>query len=183
MTTELVAPRISANWWLVLVQGIATLILGVFLVMAPAMTTAVLVLFLGVYWLVTGVVTLVSLFVDQSKWGWKLISGILGIVVGLLVLQHPMWSTALIPTTLVIILGIQALIVGVSYLVRGFSEGWGTLLLGALNLIIGAILLFNYMAFAIALPVVLGILAVVGGILLIVSSFGVRGQANTEVAA
>ena len=45
MTTELVAPRISANWWLVLVQGIATLILGVFLVMAPAMTTAVLVLF------------------------------------------------------------------------------------------------------------------------------------------
>ncbi len=182
MATEAVAVRPGSAWWLVLVQGIATLILGLFLVVSPGMTTAVLVSFLGVYWMITGVVTLVSLFVDRSMWGWKLLTGILGVVVGLLVLQHPWWSAIMIPTTVVIILGIQALIVGVAYLISGFSKGWGTLLLGVLNLIIGAVILFNYLAFAIALPVVLGILAIVGGIVLIIASFGARGK-ETEAAA
>ena len=182
MATEAVAVRPGNAWWLVLVLGIATLILGLFLVTSPGMTTAVLVVFLGVYWLITGVVTLVSLFVDRSMWGWKLLTGILGVVVGILVLQHPLWSTLLIPTTLVIILGIQALIVGVAFLISGFSEGWGTLLLGVLNLIIGAVILFNYLAFAIVLPMVLGILAIVGGIVLIIASFGARGK-ETEAAA
>src|SRR6476619_7415171 len=65
-------------------------------VAAGAARTAVIVQLLGLYWLVDGVVRLVSIFVNRSGWGWKLAMGILGIILGLAVLQHPLWSTLLI---------------------------------------------------------------------------------------
>ncbi len=51
-------------WWLVLVQGIAAIIIGVLLLIEPRMTTAILVQVMGIYFLVAGIVNLVSLFVD-----------------------------------------------------------------------------------------------------------------------
>ncbi len=97
-------------WWLVLVQGIAAIVIGVLLLIEPRMTTAILVQVMGIYFLVAGIVNLVSLFVDRTAWGWKLLLGILGIVAGLMIIQHPLWSSVLVPATLVLVLGIQGLI-------------------------------------------------------------------------
>jgi uncharacterized membrane protein HdeD (DUF308 family) len=121
---------------------------------------------------VTGILSIVSLFVDRSQWGWKLFVGILGILAGLVVLRDPLWSAILVPAVLVIILAIQALIVGVIQLVHAFSGGgFGVALLGVLNIIFGLILLFNPLLGVIALPIVLGIFALIGGIALFFGSF------------
>ena len=75
------------------------------------LTTVALVTFLGFYWLITGVLSLVQAFVDRSSpWVWSLLSGLLGIAAGTLVLRYPLLAAVTVPTSIVIILGVKALI-------------------------------------------------------------------------
>jgi uncharacterized membrane protein HdeD (DUF308 family) len=164
-------------WWLIMIAGIAAFIVGVLLLISPGVSLVILVQLLGLYWLVTGILSIVSLFVDRSQWGWKLFAGILGILAGIIILRFPLWSALLIPTVLVLILAIQALIAGVIQIVHAFSGGgWGMGLLGGLNVIFGLILLFRLLPGVIALPIVLGIFAIIGGIAMFIGSFRLRRQ-------
>ena len=162
-------------WWLILIQGIAGVIIGLLLLITPLKTTLFLVQFLGIYWFVSGIFGIVSIFLDKSQWGWKLFAGLLGILAGILILQHPLWSTVLVPTTLVIILGIQGLIIGVVNLIQAFrGGGWGIGILGALSIVFGLILLSNIFVSAVALPYVAGAFGVVGGIIAIFYAFKLK---------
>ena len=162
-------------WWLVLLQGIFAIILGLLLLSAPGMTTLVLIQFLGIYFLIAGVFNLVGIFLDHEMWGWKLFIGILGILAGLLVIQHPLWSGVLIPTTLVFILGLLGLFLGIAGLISAFQgRGWGAGILGGLSLLIGLALLGSPLLGAVALPIVIGLLALVGGISAIVQAFRMK---------
>jgi len=160
------------------------LILGLFLISSPAMTTVVLVTFIGPWWLVDGIFSLISMFVDSAAWGLKLALGILGILAGIYVLRHPLWASVLLVTFVVILLGIQGLIAGILHLVHGFrGGGWGSVVLGTLYVIFGLALLANVYVAALSLPIVLGIFGIVGGIILIVVSFRVRGLTTQGAAA
>ena len=162
-------------WWLVLLQGIAAVIVGIFLLTAPGITLLFLIQVLGFFWLISGILGLVSIFIDSSLWGWKLFSGILGIIAGIVVLQHPIWSTLLVPAVLVIFLGIQAIISGGASLVLAFQGGgWGMGILGVLNIILGLVLLINPWIGVAVLPFILGALGLVGGIAGIVGAFAIR---------
>jgi uncharacterized membrane protein HdeD (DUF308 family) len=162
-------------WWLVLLQGIAALIMGILLITSPGMTTLVLIQIVGWYWLITGILGIVGIFVDSSMWGWKLFLGILGILAGMAVIQHPLWSAILIPTILVIIIAVQGLIAGVIQLIQAFQGGgWGVGLLGVLGIILGIVLLASPLLAATVLPWVLGIFSIVGGIAAIIGSFSLR---------
>ncbi len=162
-------------WWLVLIEGIALIILGLFLLTSPGATTLVLIQFLGIYWLVGGIFKIVSMFLDHSMWGWKLFAGILGILAGLIVLQHPIWSPFVVAGTLVILLGIQGIIYGGVGVWQAFKgAGWGAGILGALSIIFGIYLLANIGQATLVLPWVVGILAVVGGIAAIVMAFRLK---------
>ncbi len=167
---------VSIHWWLTLLEGIAAVIIGLFLITAPGITLLFLVQVAGFFWLIGGILRLVSIFVDRSLWGWKLFGGIIGILAGIVVLQHPLWSTLLVPAVYVIILGIQGIIVGGVSLVMAFrGGGWGTGILGALSIVFGIILLLNPVFIGIAiLPFVLGAFALVGGITAIIGAFMLR---------
>jgi len=57
----------------------------------------------------------------------------------MLVLQHPLWSTAVVATTLIVILGIYGLFIGASMLVRAFrGDGWGVgiMVVGGIGMIV-----------------------------------------------
>ena len=162
-------------WWLVLLQGIFAIVLGLLLLSSPAITTLVLIQFIGIYWLIAGVFNLVGIFLDPTDWGWKLFAGILGVIAGLLVIQHPLWSTVLIPATLIVILGITALVFGIVSLIAVFrGGGWSAGILGALGILIGLALLSAPLISTAALPMVVGALALVGGIAAIVQAFRMR---------
>jgi uncharacterized membrane protein HdeD (DUF308 family) len=108
-------------------------------------------------------------------WGWKLVGGVLGIVAGIVVLQHPLWSSVLVPAIYIVILGIQGIILGAVTLVMAFrGEGWGIGILGALSIVIGLVLLFNVWIGVAALPFVLGAIGIVGGGVAIVMAFVMR---------
>lgn len=162
-------------WWVGLVQGIFILIVGLLLLTNPLATTLVIVQFLGIYWLVSGVFALVGLFINRERWVLKLIAGIFGILAGLGIMQHPLWSTFLVPSVLVIFIGVDGLIIGITSLIEAFQGGgWGPAILGILSTLFGLFLLGSPMLSALALPWVYGIMGVVGGILLIIVAFQLR---------
>ena len=164
-------------WWLVLLEGIVAAILGLFLPTAPGATLFVLIQVLGIFWLVGGLFRIVSIFLESSLWGWKLVGGVLGIIAGIVVLQHPLWSSVLVPAIYVLILGIQGLVLGGVNLVMAFrGEGWGIGILGALSIVFGLVLLFNVWIGVAVLPFILGAVGIVGGGAAIALAFAMRSM-------
>ena len=162
-------------WWLVLINGIAALILGILLITSTGSTVLILVQFLGIYWLVSGIFQIVGLFIDSTAWGWKLFAGILGILAGIVILNHPLISPLVVGGTIVIIMGVQGIIFGIVGLIAAFQGGgWGAGIMGVLSVIFGIVLLFNPILGAAALPWVLGIFGIVGGIAGIIAAFRMK---------
>ena len=162
-------------WWAILIEGIALVILGILFLTNPASTTVFAVQVVGIYWVIRGLFYLAGMFIDHSMWGWKLFASIVGILAGILVIQHPLYSPLVVGSVLVIILGIQGLIMGIVGLFTAFKgAGWGAGILGALSIIIGLWLLFNVRAATFALPWAIGLLAIIGGIAAIFMAFKQR---------
>lgn len=176
-TASAIEEPISFPWWTVLIQGIFSIIIGLLLLTSPGATTLVIVQFIGIYWLVTGIFSLVGIFMDKSMWGWKLLSGVVGILAGLSIMQHPLWSTFMLPTVLVIFLGVDGLIIGVVGLIAAFKGGgWAVGILGGLSLLFGLFLLGSPLIAALALPWVYGVLGLAGGISAIFVAFRQRNE-------
>ena len=178
-TVSAIEEPVSFPWWAVLVQGIFSIIIGILLLAYPGATTLVIVQFIGIYWLVTGVFSLVSIFMDKSMWGWKLFAGVIGILAGFSIIRHPLWSTIMLPTVVVIYMGVSGLMIGVAALFSAFKGGgWAAGILGSLSILFGLFLLFSPVIAAFALPWVYGILGLAGGIAAIFAAIRQRGQAT-----
>ena len=86
-----------------------------------------------------------------------------------------MFAAVLLPTTIVLYLGIIGLVIGAIQIVGGFTGGGiGSFALGVINVLIGLILLSAPMAAALAGCMVFGILLLIEGAALIVWAFRVR---------
>lgn len=166
----------SDVWWLFLLEGIAAILFGVLLLTAPGTTLVALAVVLGFYWLAMGVLELVRVFVDRSvPWIWSLLIGILGIIAGILVLNHPLFTAAVLPATLVIYLGIVGLVLGAFGIVGAFTGGGiGSFVFGGINLLVGLLLLSAPIAASLAVPFVFGVLLLIEGVALIIWAFTVR---------
>jgi uncharacterized membrane protein HdeD (DUF308 family) len=169
---------IANYWWVWLIKGIAAVLLGFLLLTNPAASAVAIVIYLGAYWLVTGIIDIVQIFTRSEGRLWNAITGIIGILAGIAVLNHPLTATIAVGATLVYLIAFLAIINGIAGLVSGFSGGFelGAVALGALNLLIGIWLLFNPLGSLLALPVAIGIFLLASGILQIVNSFRLRGQ-------
>jgi len=176
MTAEAVQQeKQNIPWWVVLLQGIAAVILGLFLLAKPGMTMVVVVQLIGIYWFVAGIFQIVAIFIDHTQWGWKLFSGILGIIAGMIIIEHPLWSPILLTSVLIIVLGIEGLIIGIINLIQAFKGGgWGVGILGALSILFGLVLLANVLLATFSVPWVLGVLGIVGGVIAIIYSFRLK---------
>ena len=170
-------------WWLVLLEGLAALLIGILLVTNPGITVLTLVVFLGVYWLVGGVFDLVSIFLDHRRWGWRLFTGVLGIIAGLVIVRNPLWAGLAVPTTLVYVLGIIGVIVGGARLVGAFTGGGlGEGLLGVVSIILGIFLLMRPLISLQFLVYVIGFWAIAGGVAMIVGAFWLRRETRPQLA-
>ncbi|MFN2234713.1 MAG: hypothetical protein ACK2U1_10810, partial [Anaerolineales bacterium] len=82
--------------------------------------------------------------IDKSQWGWNLIGGILGVIAGLLVLNHPVVGGAIVLGVWTIVIGVIGLLIGVISIVTAFQgAGWGAGIFGAVSALIGIFLVFN----------------------------------------
>jgi uncharacterized membrane protein HdeD (DUF308 family) len=167
----------SQIWWIYLLYGTAAILLGLMLVTAPGITLLALTPFLGLYWLISGVLALVRTFIDRSvPWIWSLLVGILGIAAGLFVLRHTLVAALTVPAAIVIVLGMQALVMGALDIVGGLTGGGiGSFVLGGINILLGVLLLAAPLVAFLAMPIVFGAILLVQGIVLVSWAFHVRG--------
>jgi len=162
-------------WWLLLVWGILTLLIGCMFLITPGMTTVLLITFMGAYWLVGGLFVIGSLAVDRSHIGWKIFLSVINILAGVLILLYPWFSTIFVLSFFVIFIGFFALFIGISHLYHGWiRKDAGNAVLGIVSIIFGLLLLINPFVVAALLPYVAGGFAVILGLASIYVSFAAK---------
>ena len=176
---------IGRNWWVLLLLGIVSIIIGIAMIARPAGSTWVLAILLAIYLVVSGIVSLVRAFSHGLPGGYRallIISGIIGLLLGLLMLRFAPEEKIEI---LGIFVGVWFLFSGVMQLVSSSSlpegMGWG-IFSGIVYLLAGVVLLINPWAVEVFVWIV-GIWLVVLGIFEIISSFQVKSAAKKAMAA
>ncbi len=173
---------VSGIWWLVLLRGIATVLLGILLFTNTAAILSVIIIFLGIYWVVDGIITLMASIIgrnEHSNWGWGIFVGIISILAGLAVLSQPVLTALFTASFIISLVGIMIVISGISSIVTGFrlrktSGEWMMIFGGALSLIFGLLLLMNPLFSAMVFVYIIATFSIIGGIVLIVISFQVK---------
>jgi uncharacterized membrane protein HdeD (DUF308 family) len=166
---------VQIPWWLVLIQGILSIIIGGWLLYSPVRATVALVFVLGWWWLFSGFFELGTLFVDRTQWGWRVFSGLLSIIAGGYIVASPLLGAAIVVGTATLFLGIAGILVGIADIAKAFQgAGWGKGLLGVFSLVLGAVIAFNFTEFAAGLPWVWGIFGLGIGIATVIASFQLR---------
>ncbi len=178
------AAAIGKNWWVLLVLGIVTMVLGALIIARPAGSTYVIAILLAIYLLISGIVGIVRAFGRGIPGGVRAlyaIGGVLGIFLGLLMLRFsPEEKVELFG----IFVAVWFLFSGVIQLVTASQlsegKGWG-IFSGIVYILAGGVLLINPWAVGIFVWVA-GIMLLVIGLFEIISSFQVKSAAK-KVAA
>jgi uncharacterized membrane protein HdeD (DUF308 family) len=170
---------LSRYWWVLLMRGVFALLFGLLAIIWPEITVLVLVLLFGAYVLVDGLSALASAFVGGRSAGrrtWLIVEGVLGVLFGLVTLIWPDVTTLV----LLWLIAAWALVTGfveILLAVRLRQEIRGEWLLGlsgALSILFGLLLAFWPATGAVALVVLIGVFAVIYGIVLIALSLRLR---------
>ncbi len=169
------------SWGLTLFMGIMAVVVGAVLLWAPAKTKAetwmLLVVMLAFYWLVAGIIDIISIFEERSAWGWKLFIGMISVIAGGYILVYPVASALALPRIFVLVIGLWGLVQGVIMLVMAFKGGgWAAGILGVLGILFGLILIGAYTMPGIGLSFIwtAAVAALIGGVVLIVQAFRQR---------
>jgi len=167
------------HWCVPVIRGIAAIAFGIVAFVYPGLTIATLVLFFGAWVLIDGIFRIVGAIghrASDSDWGWQLVIGLLGIVVGLLTFHAPQ-ITAL---ALVIYIAAWALMIGASEIAaavklrREIKGEWFLILMGLASIVFAVLLLWNPVAGAAAVIWLIAWYAVVLGVLAIFFGFRLR---------
>jgi uncharacterized membrane protein HdeD (DUF308 family) len=170
---------LKRHWWVPVIRGIAAIVFGTIAFVYPGLTIATLVLFFGAWVLIDGIFRIVGAIGHRASdpdWGWQLVIGLLGIVVGLLTFHAPQ-ITAL---ALVIYIAAWALMIGASEIAlavkmrREIKGEWFLILMGLASIVFAVLLLWNPIAGAAAVIWLIAWYAVVLGILAIFFGFRLR---------
>ncbi len=170
---------LKRHWWVPVIRGIFAIVFGIIAFVYPGLTIATLVLFFGAWVLIDGIFRIVGAIGHRASdpdWGWQLVIGILGIVVGLLTFHAPQ-ITAL---ALVIYIAAWALMIGASEIAiavkmrREIKGEWFLILMGLASIVFAVLLLWNPIAGAAAVIWLVAWYAVVIGILAIFFGFRLR---------
>ncbi|MBE2222561.1 MAG: DUF308 domain-containing protein [Anaerolineae bacterium] len=167
----------TTPWWITLIEGVVATIVGIFLLTNTGHTIEVLVQLLGLFWLVGGILAIVSIFVADTgvHWFWSLLVGILGIIAGIIVLRHPLWSSVVEISFLVIFLGVVGLVNGGIDLYKAFKGGgWNSALMGIVSILFGIFLLAQPQFSARVFIALFGFIGLFGGIVMIL--IGIRNR-------
>ena len=174
-------PQPQRPWWLTLVGGILAIVVGALLLWGNLVTKVevytLLVTVLGIYWLVDGIFDIVHMFTDHRQWGYKLVLGIVSILAGGYVLLHPIVAGIALPQFLVLVLGIWGVIKGAVMIFMAFKGGGGAYaIIGMFAIVFGIILIVAYTVPGVGYVAVwfAAIFAIIGGLFLIYRAFQQR---------
>lgn len=175
--------EVTRLWWLLLLGGISSLVIGILLLVWPSRTLEVIAILIGIELLLVGIIQIGLAFGEHSgsRTG-PLLRGAFAGIAGLIVIRHPGGSLLVIALAV----GIYLVIAGVMKLVSAFeaSVGRGWLVLGAVvDLAIGVVIVAWPKFGVTSLAVLVGIALVLRGVLEAISAFVLRSAHKSMPAA
>lgn len=157
------------KWWLMLLRGLFLLALGLAFVLVPGKTIVTVTLFVGLLLLVDGLISsLMGLFArghDENRWP-TLVQGIVGVILGLLVLNWPKATLGLLLFALalwLLVVGIMAIVTSIA-LRKEMYGNWLMIGLGVVALITSLVLFSNPSGSIVFLSIIYGVATFVVGI-------------------
>ncbi len=171
------------KWWVFAVRGILGIVFGLIALLYPGLTLAVLVLFLGAYAGLDGILALIAAVGgDGRDRVWYILEGIIGIGLAILILSYPVISER----ALIYVIALWAILTGIVEILAGLelpiARDWLLALAGVLSVVFGVLVFANPTAGALAIVWLIGIYAILFGIIELVFGFRLRGMAK-EVSA
>jgi uncharacterized membrane protein HdeD (DUF308 family) len=176
---------LGRSWGWVLAFGLATLLIGILVVMDPSSSVVFVAVVIGIEFVLSGIFHIVASFtsVGEGHRVWMILIGILSIAVGVFLIRH-----------LNITLSILPVIVGIFWIVQGVMEffaavankemvsrGWN-MLLGVVILIAGIVVVSWPIHSIVALAWLTGLSLIFFGAMISMSAFQVKkfaGRAGT----
>jgi uncharacterized membrane protein HdeD (DUF308 family) len=170
------------HWLLLIIAGGLALAGGIFALFNPIAATLTAVTLAAWLFMITGVLMIVAAFGDMSIGSriWTGLLGVLGILLGIWILNNPVSGTLALTWTL----GILFLAEGVVKLVlafgaRGTGYFWLVLLSGAVSVLLGAMILSRFPASALTIPgILLAVELISTGVSLL--AFGLHTKGNSR---
>jgi uncharacterized membrane protein HdeD (DUF308 family) len=120
------------------------LIIGILIFAWPDSSATTLVNFMGIYWLVSGLMSLRWGFATRKAKGLWFAAGLIGMIGGMAILLRPFYTSYFPPGLPLTLFGIIALVTGLVHIIGGFRtetlsrvHTWGSVLLGVLEVALG----------------------------------------------
>jgi uncharacterized membrane protein HdeD (DUF308 family) len=169
----------TRSWWSLVLRGIAAILFGILAFVWPAITLTALIFLWGAYALVDGVFAIaagVKTYGENRRWWVLLLEGILSVIAGVVAFVIP-GITALV---LLMLIAAWAIVTGVFEIAaaiqlrKEIKGEWLLALAGIASILFGVVLFINPGPGAIALVWLIGVYAIVFGVLLLALGFRLR---------
>jgi uncharacterized membrane protein HdeD (DUF308 family) len=170
-------------WWLPLATGLLSVIAGVIVLAKPGDSLATIAVILGIFVAVDGIVALVSsLRRGTENRGLAALVGVLSLVVGVILIRHPIAGV----TAVALLIGIWLIVVGAIRFVLAFAEDerrfWHALV-ALIELIAGIVIVSSPGIGLATLALLVGIGLIVNGTSLVVLGFVLHGARHDQPSA
>jgi uncharacterized membrane protein HdeD (DUF308 family) len=180
---------IQTYWGLFLAQGVMMMILGVLAVIWPQISTVAVDIYIGWMFLLSGIVGLATMFLapSVSAFLWSLVTAALSLVVGVLLLWHPVEGT--VSLTLVLIAffiaeGVFQIAAAIRYR-DAFPDSWGWMVMsGVTDLILAWLMISGWPGTAVwALGLIAGANLITSGLAITMAAVAGRSLVKAVASA
>lgn len=167
-------------WWLLVLTGAASIVFGLVTLFWPKLTFATFVYLYAVFTVIAGAIGLfeaISIIKKDRLWWLALLLSLLNLGIGVFLLRNPAVAAALLVLFIVLFVFLQAIfdLVVASYAGKGENR-WLWIVSGVLGLIAGVVILSYPLATTVAFVWVLGLYALVHGIVSVAYALQIRGE-------
>ena len=179
-------PSLAKKIWIfAIIRGVLGIIFGLIALFAPIATALVLAIVIGIYAIVDGVFDIIEAIrhrgSSSSSMAFRIVLGAVSILFGILVLVWPGMSLGI----LVIMVSIWAIVIGILQILSSVGHRrlpdsgwvWG-IIAGAVAILFGVLVLIRPGAGLVSIIWIIGIWAIVWGIVLIILGFQLRKAAR-----
>jgi uncharacterized membrane protein HdeD (DUF308 family) len=174
--------RMSRDWWIIALQGVAAVVFGVLALVWPGITLFALVFLFAAYALVDGVLALIR-GLRRSGGGpdwWQVVHGVVGIAAGVIAFAVP----GITAYALLLVIAAWAIVSGGIELMAAYQlrhvirREWLLALDGLVSILFGLALILFPGAGALAVVWLIGAFAIASGAILLTLAFRMRGRAR-----
>lgn len=173
--------RILADrWWVFLLRGVVAILFGIAALVWPGITLVVLLAMFAAFVIIDGVLDVIAGIAasgQNERWWLLLLEGLAGIAIGVIAIVAPVATVQV----LIILAAAWALVTGVFEIItairiRKLIEGeWLMILAGIASIALGILIFVLPGAALVAFTIVVGIYAILFGLLMVVLAFRLRG--------